>query len=238
MTDHALLDNRSHAELRVRTERSTELGDGLMSCLTVPSEFRQVQNEYVILFRLDTSRDAFTALALFGFATGENLFLDGGRWDARYVPLVMAVQPFLIGTAAPGAEAKQVHVDLDSPRLGERDGVRLFDEHGRPTPFLEDVAAKLGALDQGFTESGTFLDAVRRHDLLEPMTLEIPLDDGSTNRLVGFHVIDEGRLSELHADALGELHEQGHLLPIFMALASLSNIGSLVARKNRRAPHG
>lgn len=237
MADHVLLDSRTHAELRIRTERAAELGDGIMSCLTVPAEFRRVQNEYPILFRLNLERDSFSAVALFGFETGENLFLEGGRWDARYVPLALAIQPFLIGMAEHGAETKQVHIDMDSPRVAA-EGVRLFDQHGRATPYLEDIAEKLGELDEGYQACDGFFAALRRHQLLEPMTLEVTLDDGSINRLVGFHVIDEARLRALDAGVLGELHAQDHLLPIFMALASLSNFGALVARKNRRLRDG
>ena len=237
MPDHALLTAEDHRELRVRTDRAAELGDGIMCCLTTPHEFRQVQSEYPILFRLNAERNAFTAWAMFGFENGENLFLEDGRWNAGYRPLAIDIQPFLIGRAALGAEDKQVHVDLASPRL-DPEGVRLFDEAGRPTPYLESVAENLGALDAGYQASPAFFDALTRHALLEPLTLEITLDDGSINRLVGFHVIDEGRLQALDAAALGELHADGHLLPIFMALASLGRLSALIARKNRRLAHG
>jgi hypothetical protein len=66
----------------------------------------------------------------------------------------------------------------------------------------------------------------------------VTLDDGSTNRLVGFHVIDEDRLRALDEASLGDLHASGHLLPIFMAMASLSNLSALIARKNRRMRNG
>ena len=234
MSSHEILTSEAHRDLRVRTERSAELGDAVMSCVTVPNEFRQVQNEYPILFRLNVERDNFTALAIFGFETGENLFLDGGKWDARYRPLAMEIQPFLIGQQAESQGEKQVHVDLGSSRIGQGEGIRVFDEHGRPTPFLEDIAERLGELDEGYQSSAAFFDALRRYDLLEPMTLEVTLDDGSTNRLVGFHVIDEERLRSLDEAALGDLHADGHLMPIFMAIASLSNLSALIARKNRR----
>ncbi|MGY4397156.1 hypothetical protein ACVWZA_002347 [Sphingomonas sp. UYAg733] len=238
MSDHAILTAEAHRDLRVRTDRAAELGDALMCCITVPSEFRRVQNDYPILFRLNQERDSFTALAMFGFEQDENLFLENGRWDARYRPLAIDIQPFLIGTSAQGAETKQVHIDMASPRLSGDEGMRLFDEDGRPTPYLETVAEQLGTLDTGYQESGDFFAALRRNNLLEPLTLEITLDDGSTNRLVGFHVIDEDRLRALDDLALGELHAEGHLMPIFMALASLGNLTELIARKNRRVGHG
>lgn len=241
MSRHMLLHLDDHKELRVLTQRSPELGDAMMCCLTVPDEFRRVQGEYPILFRQTAERDGFTALAMFGFETGENLFLKDGRWDARYLPLAVAIQPFLVGPPAPGHETAQVHVDMESPRIGVgpyEDGVRVFDEDGRPTPYLESMAEKLGALDAGYRASADFFAALARHELLEPFTLEVTLDDGSENRLVGFHAIDEERLRSLDAEALGELHAEGHLMPIFMALASLSQLGPLIERRNAKARHG
>ncbi len=236
-TSHAILTVEAHRELRVRTDRGPELGDAVMSSLAMPREFRDVQQHYPILFRLNAERDGFTALAMFGFEAGENLFLNGNRWDAGYLPLAIEVQPFLIG-GADGEGQRQVHVDLASPRLSNDDGVRLFEPEGRPTLFLEAMAEKLGTLDAGYRESADFFAALRRHDLLEPLTLEITLADGSTNRLVGFHVIDEEKLRALDGEAVAALHRDGHLMPIFMALASLGNLHDLVARKNRQRAHG
>ncbi|MDB5707803.1 MAG: multidrug transporter [Sphingomonas bacterium] len=238
MADHAILTATAHRDLRIQTGRAPELGDAVMCCITVPDEFRQVQDDYPILFRLDAERDNFTALAMFGFQNGENLYLDGGRWDADYLPLAIDIQPFLIGGSATDDGEKQVHVDMASPRIANGEGMRVFDEDGRPTPYLETITEKLGALDAGYRGSQAFFAALRRHALLEPLTLEITLDDGSTNRLVGFHVIDEERLRTLDAGVLGDLHEAGHLMPIFMALASLGKLRDLIARKNRHLGHG
>lgn len=239
MSNHAVLTAERHADLRVSTERGDAFGDAVMSCLVVPDEFRRVQNEYPILFRLNLERDRFHALALFGFEAAENLFLTDGGWDARYRPLAMDIQPFLIGRPETEGGDKRVHVDLDSPRVAAGgEGVRVFDEDGRPTPYLERIAEQLGELDAGWEGSEAFFAALARHELLEPLTLEVELDDGSTHHLAGYHAIDEDRLQLLDADSLSELHDAGHLLPIFMALASLSNVAELVARKRAAVARG
>lgn len=237
---HALLSTEAHRDLRVTTGAGTVPSDAVMSCIIVPDEFRRVQHDYLILFRRDPERDQFTALAMFGFEAGENLYLEDGRWDAGYRPLAMSIQPFLIGGNPGDKEAKQVHIDLGHARIvadgGE--GMRVFDDEGRPSPYLETMIDRLGALDSGFERTAEFFAALKRHDLLEPMSLDVSLEDGTTNRLVGFHVIDEDKLRALGAAALGELHAEGHLLPIFMALASIANLDALVARKNRRNARG
>lgn len=239
MPRHAVLDKDVHRDLRVRTDAGAALGDGMMAVLTVPTEFRRVQAHFPILFRRDAGQGDFTALALFGFDTGENLFLDGDRWDAGYRPLALAIQPFLVGRPANGNGPGQVHIDLDHPRIADAsDGVRLFDGDGVATPFLEAIAERLGDLDEGYRDSAAFYDALRAHDLLEPFSLEVTLNDGPKHSLVGFHIIDEDRVRSLEADALGALHAAGHLMPMFMAMASLSQLSVLVERKNRRIGGG
>ncbi len=236
MSDHVILTAEDHRDLRIRTERAPELGDALMTCITVPSEFRRVQTHYPILFQLDAERDSFTALAMFGFEPGENLFLTDAGWDARYRPLAIDSQPFLVGRGA--GDVRQVHIDMASPRIGADEGMRVFDDTGRPTPYLERIADQLRALDTDYVASADFFAALRRYELLEPLTLDVTLNDGAKNRLVGYHVIDEDRLAGLDGAAVADLHAGGHMMPIFMALASLGSIGDLVARKNRRMTRG
>lgn len=239
MSNHQILNNADHRDLRVLLDPGAERGDAVMATLITPAEFRRVQSEYPIVFRLNQEDGSFTALSLFGFENGENLFLKDGTWDARYRPLSIAIQPFLIGRPAKGESEGQVHVDLDHPRISpNQEGTRVFDEDGGTSPYLEEIAGLLGELDQGYRDSAGFFDALKRHELLEPFTLEVPLSDGSKHSLVGFHIIDEAKLQELDGDALADLHGNGHLMPIFMALASLSHFAELVDRKDAKVRNG
>lgn len=237
MSQHAVLDPATHRDLRVRMEPGADLGDQVMSCIAVPNEFRQVQADFPILFHRNQKTGAFNAVALFGFENGENLFLENGKWNAGYRPLALSIQPFLIGRSRDEDGVAQVHIDMEHVRTDDAEGVRVFDESGQATPYLEDVAEKLGRLDAGYRASEGFFAALKRWDLLEPFTLEVTLNDGAKRSLVGFHILNEDRIRGLDGAALGELHAAGYLMPIFMALASLSHITDLVARKNAREAH-
>ena len=230
---HALLDNATHRDLTVASGAGAQWGDGVMGCLVVPSEFRAVAAHYPIVFRRDGQTGRFAPLALFGFEQGENLFLHQDRWDAAYVPLAHAVRPFLIGRTRHEDDVPQVHIDLAHARVGAPAGQRLFDEAGAPTPYLAAKAEQLGALDAGWRDTPLFLDALERFDLLEPFTLEVPLAEGSTRSLVGYHILAEDRLAALDGAALGDLNAQGHLLPIYMAVAALGRFADLMARRGR-----
>ncbi|NMN03107.1 hypothetical protein FHT19_000263 [Novosphingobium sp. SG919] len=231
-SSHALLDNATHRDLTVATGAGAQWGDGVMGCLVVPAEFRAVAAHYPIVFRRDPETGRFAPLALFGFEQAENLFLADDHWDAAYVPLAHAVQPFLIGRTAHADDVPQVHIDLAHARVGIAEGQRLFDETGAPTPYLAAKAEQLGALDAGWRATPAFLAALETHDLLEPFALEVPLAEGSTRSLVGYHIIAEERLAALDGAALGALNAQGHLLPIYMAVAALGRFADLLARRS------
>ncbi|MEL6568506.1 MAG: SapC family protein [Pseudomonadota bacterium] len=237
MPNHAAVNPVDHKMLRIREERSEAAGDGAMCAITFPGEFRNVQAHYPILFRMDPDRSRFTCMALFGFENGENLFLKNQAWDARYVPLSMDVMPFMIGLPQNASDERKVVLDMDSPRIHTGEGQRIFDDSGLATPYLEGISQKLDALDKGFKTSRGFTEALKVHDLLEPLTLDITLVDQSENRLLGFHIIHEEKLSDLDAGTLKDLQKQGYLQAIYMALASLSNLADLVDRKNARVTH-
>lgn len=233
MSNHAILNAAEHGAMRIHQRAGADLGDAVMACPTVPAEFRRVQAHYPIVLRRDLATGQMGALALFGFETGENLFMRNGAWDAAYCPLAMATRPFLIGRPAAPDHPAQVHVDLDHPRISANgEGVRVFDDEGRPTPYLEEIAGKLGDLDHAHREAADFYAALDRYELTEPFTLEVTLDSGARHSLAGYHTIDEARLAALDGAALQSLMVGGHLLRLAMIIASLAHFADLVARKN------
>jgi hypothetical protein len=233
MSHHVQLNNIDHRDLRVDAGHGAALGDAVMAAPTFPGEFREVQAHYPIVFHRDAA-GGFHPLALFGLQEGGNLFLEGATWDAPYIPLSVRRQPFLIGVSG---EERLVHIDLDHPRV-HAGGEPLFLEHGVATEFLERARSILLTLHDGVLATPAFIDALLRHELLESFVLDIRLEDGSDNRLAGFHTIDEARLQALHGAALEQLSRDGHLLPIYMVLASLSRFRDLIERMNRRRAAG
>ena len=229
MTRHAHLNNVEHRDLRIITAHGAQYGDNVMYTLTFPAEFRNVQAHYPIVFA-KSNEGTFTPLALFGFHEGQNLFLQGDRWDAHYVPLMIQRQPFLIGNAPNG---KVVHIDLDSPRVSRSEGEAIFREHGGNTEFLERVSGVLGMLHEGIEATPAFTAALLEHNLLESFVLDMQFQDGAQHRFAGFYAIQEERLGKLDAAALGRLHERGYLQPIYMAIASFSNFRGLIDRAGR-----
>ena len=238
MSNLALLNNNDHQDLRIITERSAAYGDDVMYVLTFPFEFRSVQAFYPILFQKDVNGNMYP-VALFGFQENENLFLDESGWDASYVPAMIRREPFLIGYQ--GSEdqedadkARVLSIDLDHPRASTEKGEPLFQPLGGRTAFLEGAADLLEDIYQGYIQNKVFMGALEEHELLESVTLDITLDDGSQNQLLGFYTIDEDKVQQLSGPVLERFNEQKILMPLFMVLASTVNIRRLVERKNRR----
>jgi hypothetical protein len=229
MPTPVLLNNIDHKDLRIITRRGAAYGDQLMAVATFPAEFRDVQACYPIVFHKTTDGLGFEPLVLFGFQDGENLFLQGERWDAAYVPMMVERQPFLIGIN--GTEL-MVNVDLDHPRVSRTEGEEVFKPHGGTTDYLDRTNSLLFAIHNGMQGLPGFLQALLENELLESFTLDVELNDGSQNRLLGFYTINEDRLQALSGEAIAKLHQAGYLQSIYMVIASLSNFRMLIDRKN------
>ena len=231
MPNFAFLNNVDHKDLRIITANRPGLGDEVAWVPTFAQEFRLLQSDYPIIFRKTGDEIPFESIALMGFTENENLFLGPDGWDAPSIPMLVARQPFLIGR---NGEELMIQVDLDNPRVSKTEGEPVFLPHGGKTEYLERISAMLSTIHQGMQAESAFLWALMKHELLETFALDVTLDDGSQSRLSGFYTIHEERLASLSAAAVHELHQAGHLAPIYYALASLSNFRALIDRKNRR----
>ena len=236
MSNYVILSPTVHQQSKVITERSAEYGDQIKYATTFPLEFRNIQACYPIFFSKSNETGEFFPIALFGFENNENLFLGESGWDAPYIPMMVERHPFLIGyqnaTDGEGEKKPVVSIDMDNPRVSEEQGEALFEDSGQPTEFLKGVMGKLEALHQGHEHNKGFIAALTALELLEPFTLEITLDNGSNNQLLGFYTINEQKLNTLDGDSLGGLNTQGYLQPIYMAVASSARIRTLIEKKN------
>ena len=66
---------------------------------------------------------------------------------------------------------------------------------------------------------------------MEAFTLDVTLENGSSNQLLGFYTINEDTLKGLSGDQFADLNEKGYLQPLFMMLASHSCIGEMARLK-------
>lgn len=234
MSQYQILNKEKHRRLRIRTGYGAALGDAVMYVMTYPMEFRDIQSCYPILFTKDPNTGGFFAAAVLGLEADQNLFLQGDRWDATYVPTMVQRQPFLIATGGEGDDKPPlVSLDLDHPRVSQDEGEALFDSEGEPSEFLNQKIGLLEKLHRGLQHSSGFIDALLQHQLLVQIVLDLAFTDGGKKTLQGFYCIAEERLYQLKGNALESLNQAGYLQPVFMAVASLSRVRDLIERRNR-----
>ena len=231
MTNPVLLRNVEHKDLKIIPGRGAQFGDNEMMSPTFPAEFRNVLAHYPIVFHETGDGQRYEPVALFGFQSGENLFASADAWDALYVPMAVARQPFLM---APAGDSLLILVDMDHPKVSTTIGLPLFLEFGGNSEFLDYMNTTLVQLHQGLQSNAGFVAALLEHNLIEPFTLNIELDDGSNNQLVGLSTINEDKLASLGGAALERLHRSGYLMAVYLMVASMTKLRELIERKNQR----
>jgi hypothetical protein len=122
-------------------------------------------------------------------------------------------------------------VDMDSPRIAKgAQGQAVFLPQGGHTEYLDEANSVLRALHEGLQGVPEFVQSLVANELLESVVIEVKRPDGSLGRLEGLYMIHEERLAALSASTVGLLHEADYLQPIYMAMASLSNLPGLIRR--------
>lgn len=224
-----LLNNITHKDLRVITQRGAQWGDDFMSAPVTVDEFRKLQAHYPIVFQPD-DKGGFVPTVLFGLEAGQNLFLNANGWEADYLPLSVQRIPFSIGVDKSTDEMRMM-VDMGSKRISQgAEGEAVFLPQGGTTDFTENANSVLHALHEGLQATTDFVQTLMRHELLDSFVLDVERPDGTRGQLVGFYIIHEERLAALDAATVGLLHQADYLQPIYMAVASLSNFTALIKR--------
>lgn len=235
MANRVLLDNVDHAKLKVALRRLPEL-DNVNQTLVVPTEFEDVQREYPIFIRKDQDGN-WVAVALLGLDKGENLFLDGEQWDARYIPAVHRRGPFYLSVAegrSGGEPEIAVHIDLDDPRLGESEGEPLFKEHGGNSPYLDHATRTLHLIHEGLSAAPHMYALLDKLGLIQPIEVEVQLGDGKTYQLPSLYTVGMQQLQALTGAQLAQLSEAGFLAPTIFIRSSLPNMNRLIDLKKRK----
>lgn len=238
MLNAELLNSQKHQTLRVDLEGPIPQSKITRNSFVLMQEFAHLLLQYPIMLTKNRETGRFTCVAVLGFDEGENLFIEDGNWQALYIPLNVQREPFMIGvqpdsTGSDGIE-QVVFVDTDDPRVQATKGEALFDEQGRPSPYLGHVTALLKTLNDGIQQTQTFIDKLISLDLVAPAHLRVELSNKEERRIEGLYTIDRERLQSLPAKELHELNTSGYLEAAHNLLASFGQFHALVARKNRR----
>lgn len=235
MGKYVLLNNVTHKNLKIITDRGENYGDAVGYAPIIPREFRQAVAEYPIVFRKN-SAGQFESVVLLGFNQNENLFLNGDDWQADYIPLSIERMPFMIGHTTDSMSGKQqavIHIDSESPRVNDQKGEPVFLAHGGNSAYLERINSILAELIKGIEQSLRYTQTLAALELLEPFTLKVQLKQNTSIEVKGFYIINEEKLSALAGEDLEKLHRDRFLELTYMSITSLLNIRKLIKKKEK-----
>jgi hypothetical protein len=239
MARYELLNNVAHKDLRIAARFGRAFGDDVGMVPAYPTEYAELQREYPIFFQKDSETGEYRSVALLGFARDENLYLQGERWNAGYLPGHVARGPFLIGFQEQDVDGERrreavIHVDLDHPRVSFDEGEPVFLPQGGNSPYLDQVATVLRDIRDGVEGGKAMYETFDAMGLIQPITLDIKFDDTHGANVTGLLGIDRERLAALDAESLHVLHRSGYLEGAYLVLASMHNLRRLMAEKQRR----
>lgn len=231
-----VLNNIDHKDLKVKTDYCADYGDNVTTTLAFVNEFSSLSKEYAILMHKDHASAILRPVVMLGF-NGINLFLSqtGSRqWHANYVPAYIARGPFQIGLRSASVQHNQeseaiVQIDLNSKRVSFEHGTSVFSLQGGYSAYLQHMLHLLTTIHQGIAENKRLIDAVCRHDLLEPVQLSFSLSNGEEYHLHHYHTVKLEKLKSLNGSELESLNTNGVLQALYLMASSTENLAKLHA---------
>ena len=227
MTQIVALNNQTHRCLTVDGRASPAYGDNQRFVQVIVKEFPRLVVHYPILFSKSAQTGQLYCGAMLGFDEHENLFLE--EWTERefYRPLSLQRGPFY-------TSGSDLAIDLDDPRVGAEGGKPLFTDRGQPSRYLQSIIWAFQDLKPGIEMTRIFIARLLELKLIEPVDVEVELDDGSVRKCVGLYTINREVLARLPDEAVVELFRRGYLTLIHLMIASLKQIPVMARKKNTR----
>jgi len=253
MENLVAIDNKAHKNLSINPAKAEHHGAKLNLIPAVIAEFTHLAVQHPIVLTKHGETGEFVCTALFGFEKDENLFWLDDQWQGVYLPLQIQRQPFFIGDAVDEESTKSgdyvVCIDLNSPTIVDytstnasantsintsNDVYSLFTETGEESDYFQEAKQCLAQLMQGKIDNKKLINAVKKFDLIQTLSVEITFINEQHTRLNGLYTINQDKLAALKNEDIVELHQQQLLPAIYTMITSLGQIYPLIERKNER----
>jgi hypothetical protein len=231
------LDPTLHRHKKLKKLFDLSVAKDMHAVFLTATEFPSAALSFPIIFvhtgeRLPDGKAMIAPVALLGVASNENLVLNEGRWEARYVPAFIRRFPFLTA-GAQGSDKPAVFVDASWPGFNDTEGEPLFEADGKPAPALQRAIEFLQNFDQEQQRTRLFCTRLLELDVLKEMAANATTPGGEL-KVEGFLTVDEDKLNALRDKEVVELHRSGVLMLLQVHLLSLNNMQMLVERKAMR----
>jgi len=233
-----LLDAQQHRHLRLKELTDWSVARELHAMFIAATEFAQAALDYPIVFVQGTGKDTkgrtlVSPVVLLGLQPGENLYVNGAKWDARYLPAFVRRYPFF-SAPVQGLDRPGVFIDAAWSGFSDTEGVPLFEADNAPTPALRNAIDFLERFEAESTRTTEFCARLLDLGILKDMRADVQLLGGRQITVEGFQAIDEDKLQNLPDKLVVELHRKGLLMLMQVHLLSLANLRHLVQKKTDR----
>ena len=228
-----LLNPKQHNKLKIKTGIDANYDDIRNVIAVVAGELPQLVLDFPVFFTRHPETKAYELVAVAGFSANENLFIDGNKIKAAYVPLDIRRQPFQAcfgnGDMSTAQENDvKIGLNVESNRISETEGSPLFKEDDSPSLHVNEISELLGALVRGIQSTQSFIAALEEHSLIEPITLNIKKPDGSDQAMDGLFAINKQKLAGLKGEVAADFHERGYLQAAHAMIHSIGHVQKLV----------
>ncbi|MFC3122238.1 SapC family protein [Agaribacter flavus] len=224
-----LLDNIRHKDVTVDNNLFDIPANHVNTVYIVMTELANLVHEYPIFITKQPNSEAFGLNALLGLHPGENLYLQNGQWDARYLPLDILRKPFQAVLAKQDDFSQgNIAIDLSSPQVTSKKGEALYDESGQATPYLERIKQTFTQLMGAMDYTNKRLQRMAELGLIQAITLQFDDISGEKTSLNGLHSINKDALAALSGSELEEAHKDGILQICHLIMSSGAHVQKLI----------
>ena len=228
----APLDAARHANTRLGAFPDFSHARQQQHAILGSSEMMLAAADYPLVLMKHAQTGQFNVVALFGFASGQNLYVSGAHWNATYIPQNTLRYPFM------ASEAGVLGLALDerSELIGNPAGYRLFDDSGHPTDYTRQVADTLQWLRRDFETMQELVLALTQLSLVRPLTLLLRMDNSTESQIEGLYSVSDFALGALAETDIVRLHRRGFLRATSILAASLVQLNRLQQLHNGQSP--
>ena len=229
-----LVDPNGHKDFRVNTLLADCPHNHVNVAAVVANELSTLCHEYPIFVTRNPNTSQYQLSAILGLKSGQNLYLQDGKWNSDYIPMDIARRPFQLFASDETNQHGHLTIDMTSPQVQQEVGERLFEEDGSPSEYMQRIHKTFSSLMGNAQLTNNIMKLAEELDLIESldMTFEFQSGDVSLNGVYGF---SGEKISQLAGENLQKAHEQGVLQVAHLVMSSAVNLNKLTRWYGRLA---
>ncbi|WP_237066323.1 SapC family protein [Microbulbifer guangxiensis] len=222
----APLHKEAHGKLKIRELGSFEHVKNAHMVPVTAHEFTRLGAEYPIVFVKNSETGQFQSVALLGLKVGENLFVDGDKWQGTFVPGSVRNHPFVLAPAGENKDQLMVGIIENSSLVSEEEGNPLFTAEGEESDYLKAKKETLVNFLESDQMTKAFVNVLVDKELLTAQSVTVNAGEEKIN-LNGLYIVDEKKLNELGEEDFADFRKRGFLPALYAQLGSLHQLSKL-----------